>query len=211
MALVTFTLYSAANGQPLAGLSPTVTVLKRFNSSGSTDDLTPLPAVSDDGGGVYSFTIDDDFFELGSSIAYVISAGALASAPFLDDTIAAADVGATPATVVQVVSGGAQLADFKMKVGDLSPAIQETLPFDLAGATVKFRMRDPGSDVVKVDAAATVLSDHRTARYQWQGTDSDTRGLFRGEWVVTFSDTTVQTYPARGYMQVLISPNLSVA
>jgi len=88
---------------------------------------------------------------------------------------------------------------FEINKGDLSPAIVDTIKIggqvqDLTGASVKFRMRAELSSVLKVDAAATILSPATAGqvRYAWTGTDTDTAGDFLGWWRVTLPSTDPQ-------------------
>lgn len=74
-------------------------------------------------------------------------------------------------------------------------------PIDLEGATVRFHMRDSAGTLV-VDSAATVIqngdgSDGTKGRvkYEWVASDTATAGVFSLEWEVTFSDSTVRTFP----------------
>lgn len=105
-------------------------------------------------------------------------------------------------------------ADFYLKRGDLLPQIKSKLKnpdgsaMNLAGATVRFRMRAAGEGSPKVDAAATVVdAPTGTVAYAWQGTDSDTEGLFNAEWPVTIAGA-VETVPNNGFLKVLIGPHL---
>jgi hypothetical protein len=77
-------------------------------------------------------------------------------------------------------------------VGNQNPSITETVlnddgsAHDLTGQTVRFRMRAVGSAVLKVDAAATVVSSPAgTVRYDWQAADVDTAGQYLVWWQVT--------------------------
>lgn len=77
-------------------------------------------------------------------------------------------------------------------VGNRNPSITETIlnadgtAHDLTGQTVRFRMRAIGSSVLKVDAAATVVSAPAgTVRYDWAAIDVDTAGQYLCWWQVT--------------------------
>lgn len=78
-------------------------------------------------------------------------------------------------------------------VGNLAPSITYQVtssgaPVDLTTATgVRFRMRPMGSNSLKVDAPATVVSAAQgQLRYDWVSNDVDTAGIYLVWWVVTW-------------------------
>ena len=78
-------------------------------------------------------------------------------------------------------------------VGNREPPIHQYIqvdgsPVDLTGATVRFKMREVGSDTLVVDQPATIVdaaSGH--VRYDWAAADVDTAMLALVWWEVTFS------------------------
>lgn len=77
-------------------------------------------------------------------------------------------------------------------VGNRNPSITETITYadgtavNLAGKTVKFKMRPVGSSTLKVNAAATVVdAPTGSVRYDWAALDVDTAGHFLVWWEVT--------------------------
>lgn len=97
------------------------------------------------------------------------------------------------------------MTEFKMKRGDRQPAIAMFLLEDqqgisLAGCTVRFIMRLPGAVSAKIAAAATI-DDAATGAvsYAWGATDTDTTGIYRAEWEITFPNAQTRTVPAEGY------------
>ena len=82
--------------------------------------------------------------------------------------------------------------------GTRAPSLTDTITvngaaFDLSGCTVDLRMRPVGSDTLKVDAAATVVSAAAgTVRYDWASADLDTPGSYRAWWRVTLASAKVQ-------------------
>lgn len=104
---------------------------------------------------------------------------------------------------------------FYIKKGDLLPAIQATLKatdgtaLNLTGATVAFKMKLREAANPKVNAAGTVV-DAATGvvKYVWQGTDTDTVGVYDAEWILTFSGNK-QTVPSNGYFRVSVEAPLS--
>lgn len=104
---------------------------------------------------------------------------------------------------------------FEIKRNDTLPQLRATLldstgaPLNLTGAAVVFRMRAKGSAVLKINAAATVVSALLgTVAYTWQTGDTDTLSTYDAEWVLTYSNG-VQTVPTSGYLAVKVSAALS--
>ena len=64
-------------------------------------------------------------------------------------------------------------------------------PVDLTSATVTFSMDDEAG-TAKVNNASATLKDGATGKieYAWSGTDTDTAGLFFGQFVVTIGTDT---------------------
>lgn len=89
--------------------------------------------------------------------------------------------------------------DFQIPRGSLLPLLTATLnhengPVDLTGATVRFQMRAPGSNVLKVDSPATVASPETAGNvsYTWVEEDTDTVGLYVGWFHATFTGKPMQ-------------------
>lgn len=105
---------------------------------------------------------------------------------------------------------------FRIKQGDTSPSLQYALTptsVDLTGATVVFSMRPAlAGSAVKVNRqAATIVTatGTPTVRYDWAEGDTDTAGVFYGEFEVTYSDDTVETFPNDGFILVSIAPQVA--
>lgn len=105
---------------------------------------------------------------------------------------------------------------FVIKKSDRAPAITATLGdssgvvVDLTGTSVKFIMTLAGAAVPKVNAAATIVSaTGGQVSYSWGASDTDTAGLYRGEWEVTFAGGVKQTFPPDDFVYVLIEPDLA--
>lgn len=106
-------------------------------------------------------------------------------------------------------------ADFYIKQGDTSPAIEAQLedeagnPVDLTGASVDFHMKAPSATGLKVDAAGTIFNQSEgKVRYEWASGDTDTTGLFHAEWEVAFGDGSVETFPNTGNIEIEIVAEL---
>lgn len=102
--------------------------------------------------------------------------------------------------------------DFTIKKSDRLPALVDTLRepngsvADLTGATVRFIMRGPTtkSGNGSIVGAATLGQ----ARYDWASGDTDTPGLYIGEWEVTYSGSRKETYPNGQYLGIRVLEDL---
>jgi hypothetical protein len=104
-----------------------------------------------------------------------------------------------------------------VKQGDTSPSVLRTLQdadgngVNLTDADVVFNMRRihgdqtpviEAGDVTVVDTAAGDVS------FDWLPGDTDEAGGFYGEFEVTFSDGSVETFPNDGYVRIAIVAEL---
>ena len=108
------------------------------------------------------------------------------------------------------------MIDFYIKQNDTSPAIAATLQddagnaIDLTGASVNFHMIEQDSATVKVDAAATIVSEaNGQVKYNWIAADTDTVGVFNAEWEVTYADTTIETFPNNEHLKINIVDDIT--
>lgn len=92
-----------------------------------------------------------------------------------------------------------------MKVGDRRPILRVKLALQgdpgtnpLTGAAgVTFRLLNATTGVQKFSAAATIESvPDRIVSYSWGAGDTDTKGRFRGFFVVDYGGGVVQSFPA---------------
>lgn len=103
---------------------------------------------------------------------------------------------------------------FYIKQNDTSPAIQATLKdpdgtvVNLAGSSVRFHMADMAG-TIKVDTTATIVDNDGVVRYSWQAGDTDTAGLYKAEFEVTYADSTIETFPNEGKLIISIEPEIS--
>ena len=103
--------------------------------------------------------------------------------------------------------------------GSISIAVLRGLPATIASATATFTMYNPadGSTVI-VDQAASVTNTgldatsgtyFATLVYDWSAGDLATAGRFRGEWEVTFPDTTKETFPKDDRLRITVRPDFN--
>lgn len=109
------------------------------------------------------------------------------------------------------------MATFYIKEGDTSPAIEFALtPTDilLTGATVVFSMHDRRGTVKVNRQAATITDDGAatdtpTVQYDWASADTDTAGTYYGEFEVTYTDATVETFPNNGFITIRVTKDIA--
>lgn len=112
-------------------------------------------------------------------------------------------------------------ADFHIKQGDTSPAIEVQLEdqsgnaVDITGYNeVEFHMKLPGASSAKVDAdtsSGVSVVDAATGivEYSWSAGDTDTSERYQAEFQVEYSDGSIETFPNSEYIQVRIIEELS--
>jgi hypothetical protein len=108
------------------------------------------------------------------------------------------------------------MADFVIKQGDLGPDLDATLKDGtgaavvLTGATVKFTMRKRGATTLKINEAAATIIDAAGGkiRYPWVAADTDTPGIYDGEFEVTFSGGEIQTWPNERHLEIQVVEQL---
>ena len=98
---------------------------------------------------------------------------------------------------------------FVIKQGDTSPALLVTLqdsgrqPVSLNGSTVLFHFRGTRGSATPVTAPAVIVdAEAGQVRYDWRAEDTATAGDYEGEFEVTYSDGTVETFPNDGYIEI---------
>lgn len=106
------------------------------------------------------------------------------------------------------------MADFTIKQGDTSPAIEATLKdrdgnaVNLTGASVQFHLSTTAYKNV-IDAAGTLVNaSEGRVKYEWQPDDTGQQGDFFAEFEVTYADNTIETFPNDGYISVEIKRQL---
>lgn len=106
--------------------------------------------------------------------------------------------------------------DFYIKQGDTAPALRATLKdpagtaVDLTGATVKFSLRTAsGTVLVNKQSVTIVTAGSGVVEYAWQAGDTDTAGTLLAEFEVTYSDSTVETFPNDSYTRVIVARQIA--
>lgn len=104
---------------------------------------------------------------------------------------------------------------FFIKQNDTSPSLQGTatdadgVAVPVTGASIQFHMRKSGATTPKVSAAGTIVDGpNGIMKYDWITGDTDTTGLFYGEFQVTYSGGAIETFPNKGYIKIRISAEL---
>jgi hypothetical protein len=83
----------------------------------------------------------------------------------------------------------------------------EQMPVDLTGATVKVLAQGDTAGMPSINRTATG-NDQGEVRMDWQTGDTAVAGRFRTEIQVTFPDLSVLTFPAGGYLEIVVTPDL---
>jgi len=101
------------------------------------------------------------------------------------------------------------MTTFNIKRNDTSPAILFALTptsVNLNAAAVRFRMRPVGATAFTLDEEAVIVTTVTTptVRYDWDATDTATPGFYEAEFVVTYSDNTVETFPNSEFITINI-------
>lgn len=107
------------------------------------------------------------------------------------------------------------MSRFNIKRNDTSPSLLAVLKdaddvaVDLTGATIRFHMIDKDDTVIVDDAAVVAGAATGEARYDWSAADTATVGGFRAEFEVTHSDSSIETFPNNGYINVVVHADLA--
>lgn len=103
-----------------------------------------------------------------------------------------------------------------LKKGDRKPEAEVQLlqadgtggtePVDLSGGNVKFYAAEPDTGNLLIDGEDATIIDaaNGKVRYQWTSGDTDKAGIWKGEFIATFSDGDL-TFPNDGFIPVVIN------
>jgi hypothetical protein len=108
---------------------------------------------------------------------------------------------------------------FEIKRGDTAPAFEKSLndelgqPVNLDGLTeLDFHMRDENYETVVDDDTTGNVSVENVVSgdvsYQWQSGDTDTLGSYKAEFVVTYDDGTIQSFPRNGMYDIEVTEDI---
>ena len=83
-------------------------------------------------------------------------------------------------------------------------------PVNLTGASVKFSMRVKPAGAVKVNgsSATVVTAGIGRVQYNFTASNTETADEYEGEFEVTFSDGSIQTFPNLGYIPVFVQDDI---
>ncbi len=101
---------------------------------------------------------------------------------------------------------------FAIKQNDTAPLLSVTMadarkrPRILTGATIVFHMRLQSDQTVKVSGQSVTIDDASLGicHYAWSASDTDTAGVYEGEFQVTYSDATVESFPNNDHIIITI-------
>lgn len=101
---------------------------------------------------------------------------------------------------------------FYLKSGDTAPVLEATLedgsgnPIDLTGASVQFNLRQARAGDLLIDNGMTIAdASNGLVRYSWADGETDVNGRYRAEFIVTYGDGSIETFPNSGYHDVVIT------
>ena len=103
---------------------------------------------------------------------------------------------------------------FNIKQNDTSPALSVVVAdssgtaINITGASVIFKMRAVNSSSLKVNSSATITNASNGVSYTFSASDTDTAGLFQGEFQVTFSGGAIETFPNSEYISINVLDDL---
>ena len=106
---------------------------------------------------------------------------------------------------------------FSIKQNDTAPSLVAILrdirkrPRILTGATVVFHMRLQSDLTVKVNGSSVTITDASLGlvTYVWSASDTDTVGVYQGEFQVTYADSTVESFPNNDYIIITILDDIA--
>lgn len=103
------------------------------------------------------------------------------------------------------------MGPFTIKVGDTRPSLAvdlSKLAATITGATARLKCRPESGGALKVDALGVLALDadgNPFFTYDWQAADTDVENRLRSEIIVTYADTTKETFPSDGFFYVNVT------
>jgi len=104
---------------------------------------------------------------------------------------------------------------FIIKQNDTSPSLEATLsdanlvPVDITAATVMLHMKAIGGVVVLDQQMTITNSTGGVVQYDWQTGDTSDVGTYYVEFEVTYSDSSIETFPNTGNLPLVITRELN--
>jgi len=81
-------------------------------------------------------------------------------------------------------------------------------PVDLTGSTVVFNLYRNGTQILNAAGSVESPASGGVVRYDIQANDLATAGDLEAEFEISYAAGTIETYPAAGYIRVLVTPDL---
>lgn len=102
------------------------------------------------------------------------------------------------------------MSEFYIKRGDTSPGMAYTLSpaVNFTGASVVFNMRQRNGALVINREAATIEDEAGVVGFTFSAAQTAAAGFFDAEFEVTYADTSVETFPNYGFIDVRISDDI---
>ena len=106
---------------------------------------------------------------------------------------------------------------FYIKQNDTLPVLRATLKdangnvVNLTGATVIFSMRVRPAGTVKVNGTSATINNAvlGDVQYLWTAANTNTADRYEGEFQVTYSDSSVQSFPNNTYIAITITDDVA--
>lgn len=109
---------------------------------------------------------------------------------------------------------------FEIHRGDTAPSFRRRLRNDIGETVpltnaqeVDFHMRSLDYDTTVDDNTTGNVSivdgPSGEVQYSWQSGDTDSVGTYRAEFVVTFSDGTIRTFPVGGTYTIIVTEDIN--
>tara|TARA_R110000782_G_scaffold112445_1_gene202332 strand:- start:425 stop:739 length:315 start_codon:yes stop_codon:yes gene_type:complete len=99
------------------------------------------------------------------------------------------------------------MADFNIKQNDTSPGLEYTVSpvTTMLSATAVFNMKKRGGSVIVNRQSVTIVNTTiGVLRYPFKASETAETGDFIGEFEVTYSDGTIETFPNSTYIDITI-------